>query len=81
MADEPLMPGRGYWLKLGDTDRHRHRPEPKYEINVNTLEHLAAKTLDLNAIGVAEIATDRPIVFEPYAARTRARTACSAASS
>jgi bifunctional enzyme CysN/CysC len=42
--------------------------EPKYEINVNTLEHLAAKTLDLNAIGVAEVTTDRPIVFEPYAA-------------
>ena len=41
---------------------------PKYEINVNTLEHLAAPTLGLNAIGVAEIATDREIVFEPYAA-------------
>ncbi len=40
---------------------------PKYEINVNTLEHLAAPTLGLNAIGVAEIATDREIVFEPYA--------------
>jgi bifunctional enzyme CysN/CysC len=41
--------------------------EPKYEINVNSLEHLAAKSLELNAIGVAEIATDRDIAFEPYA--------------
>ena len=40
---------------------------PKYQINVNTMEHLAAKTLELNAIGVANLATDRPIVFEPYA--------------
>jgi bifunctional enzyme CysN/CysC len=40
--------------------------EPKYEINVNTLERLAAKRLGLNAIGVAEISTDREIVFEPY---------------
>jgi bifunctional enzyme CysN/CysC len=42
--------------------------EPKYEVNVNSLEHLAAKTLELNGIGVAEIATDREIVFEPYEA-------------
>src|SRR3954464_6853593 len=40
---------------------------PKYEININTLEHLAVTTLSLNAIGVAEISTDREIVFEPYA--------------
>jgi bifunctional enzyme CysN/CysC len=40
---------------------------PKYTVNVNTMEQMAAKTLDLNAIGVAEITTDKPIVFEPYA--------------
>jgi bifunctional enzyme CysN/CysC len=40
---------------------------PKYQINVNTLEHLAVKTFDLNAIGVATVSTDRLIVFEPYA--------------
>jgi bifunctional enzyme CysN/CysC len=39
---------------------------PKYEINVNTMDHLAAKTLSMNAIGVANLATDRNIVFEPY---------------
>ena len=66
MADEPLLPGRGYWLKLGTQTVTATVHEPKYEINVNTLEHLAAKTLDLNSIGVAEIATDQEIVFEPY---------------
>jgi bifunctional enzyme CysN/CysC len=66
MADEPLLPGRGYWLKLGTQTVTATVHEPKYEINVNTLEHLAAKTLDLNSIGIAEIATDREIVFEPY---------------
>jgi bifunctional enzyme CysN/CysC len=68
MADEELLPGRGYWLKLGTQTVTATVQEPKYEINVNTLEHLAAKTLTLNAIGVAEIATDREVVFEPYAA-------------
>ena len=67
MADEPLLPGRGYWLKLATQTVTATVQEPKYEINVNTLDRLAAKTLALNAIGVAEIATDREIVFEPYA--------------
>jgi len=66
MADDPLLPGRGYWLKLATQTVTATVQEPKYEINVNTLDHLAAKTLGLNAIGVAEIATDREIVFEPY---------------
>jgi len=67
MADEELLPGRGYWMKLGTQMVTATIQEPKYEINVNTLEHLAATTLGLNGIGVAEVATDREIVFEPYA--------------
>ncbi|MGX7896819.1 sulfate adenylyltransferase subunit CysN [Tsuneonella sp. HG222] len=67
MDDEALLPGRGYQLKLATQTVSATVAEPKYEINVNTLEHLAAKTLHLNSIGVAEITTDRPIVFEPYA--------------
>ena len=67
MSDEALKPGRGYWLKLGTQAVTATVQEPKYEINVNTLERLAAKTLGLNAIGVAELRTERPIVFEPYA--------------
>ena len=55
--------------------------QPKYEININTLEHLAATTLELNSIGVAELATDREIVFEPYAVAAEAPTGRSAASS
>jgi len=67
MADEELLPGRGYWMKLGTQMVTAMIQEPKYEINVNTLEHLATKTLALNGIGVAELSTDREIVFEPYA--------------
>ena len=67
MADEALVPGRAYWLKLGTQMVSATVQEPKYTVNVNTMEHMAAKTLDLNAIGVAEVITDKPIVFEPYA--------------
>jgi bifunctional enzyme CysN/CysC len=67
MADDALIPGRAYWLKLGTQMVSATVQAPKYAVNVNTMEHMAAKTLDLNAIGVAELATDKPIVFEPYA--------------
>jgi bifunctional enzyme CysN/CysC len=67
MADEPLLPGRPYWLKLGTQTATATIQAPKYQINVNTLEHLAAKTLELNAIGAVNLSTDRPLVFEPYA--------------
>jgi bifunctional enzyme CysN/CysC len=66
MSDEPLTPGRGYWLKLGTQTVSATVQQPKYQINVNTMEQLAAKTLDLNAIGVAVVTTDRQLVFESY---------------
>ena len=66
MSEEEMLPGRPYWLKLGTQTVSAQIQAPKYQVNVNTMEHLAAKTLDLNAIGVANLSTDRPIVFEPY---------------
>ncbi len=66
MADEEMLPGRTYWLKLGTQTVTAQVQAPKYQLNVNTLEHLAARTLDLNAIGVANISTDQPLVFEAY---------------
>ena len=67
MAEDELLPGRGYWMKIGTQTVTATIQHPKYEINVNTLEHLAAPTLHLNSIGIAALATDREIVFEPYA--------------
>ena len=67
LADEAMVPGRAYWLKLGTQMVSASVAEPKYEVNVNTMDKLAAKTLELNAIGVAELTTDKQVVFEPYA--------------
>jgi bifunctional enzyme CysN/CysC len=66
MADEEMLPGRSYWLKLGTQSATATLNAPKYQVNVNTMEQLAAKTLELNAIGVTTFSTDRPLVFEPY---------------
>ncbi len=67
MADEAMIAGRAYWLKLATQSVSATVQAPKYEINVNTLDRLAAKTLDLNGIGVVEVSTDKPITFEAYA--------------
>jgi bifunctional enzyme CysN/CysC len=66
MAEEPMLAGRPYWLKLATQIVSATVQAPKYEVNVNTMDHLAAKTLTMNSIGVANLATDRPIVFESY---------------
>jgi bifunctional enzyme CysN/CysC len=66
MAEEAMLPGRPYWLKLGAQTVTVQVQAPKYQVNVNTMEKLAAKTLELNAIGVANLSTDRPLVFEAY---------------
>jgi bifunctional enzyme CysN/CysC len=71
MDDEAMLVGRSYWLKLGTQTVSVTVQQPKYTVNVNDPaglgSHLACKTLELNAIGVAEIATDKPLVFEAYA--------------
>jgi bifunctional enzyme CysN/CysC len=66
MGEEALLPGRPYLMKIGTrtvgvsfTLEHR--------VNVNTLEQLAAKTLELNEIGVCKLSLDQPIAFDPYA--------------
>jgi bifunctional enzyme CysN/CysC len=67
MDETEMLPGRSYWMKVGTKTVSAAVQQPKYQINVNSLEHLAAKTLALNAIAVANVTTDRPITFEPYA--------------
>ncbi len=66
MAEEAMMPGRAYQMKIGTQLVSAIVQSPKYQINVNSHEHMAAKTLELNNIGVCEISTDKRITFEPY---------------
>ena len=66
MHEEPMLPGRPYFMKIGARTVGATITSLKYKVNVNTLEHLAAKTLDLNEIGVCNIGLDRQIPFDPY---------------
>jgi bifunctional enzyme CysN/CysC len=68
MNEAPLFSGRSYLLKTGATTVNAVVAPIRHKIDINTLEALPAERLDLNDIGVAELALDRPVVFEPYSA-------------
>ena len=66
MHDEPMFPGRPYLLKIGAKTVTATVTEIKYQVNVNNMDHMAAKKLELNAIGVCNINLDRQIAFDAY---------------
>ncbi|MEQ1873022.1 MAG: sulfate adenylyltransferase subunit CysN [Ilumatobacteraceae bacterium] len=66
MHEAELLPGRSYLLKLGTRTVGATFAAPRYRLNVNTLEHLAAATLQLNEVGVCDLHLDRPVAFDPY---------------
>ncbi len=67
MSDEPLLPGRLYWMKIGAKLVAATVTDIKHKTNVNTLEQLAAKSLALNEIGSVNLSLDHPVPFDPYA--------------
>jgi bifunctional enzyme CysN/CysC len=67
MADERLLPGRSYLFKLAAKTVTAQITDIKYKINVNTLERLASKVLDLNEIAVCNVSLDQPVAFDPFA--------------
>jgi bifunctional enzyme CysN/CysC len=66
MHERPMLQGRSYRLKIGARTVTATIAPLKYKLNVNTLEHVAARKLELNDIGVCGVELDQPIVFEPY---------------
>ena len=66
MSDAPMLPGRPYLVKLGANLLGASFGQPKYAVDVNTLDHLAARTLELNGIGVANLTLDRAVAFDRY---------------
>jgi bifunctional enzyme CysN/CysC len=66
MHDRPMLQGRSYLVKIGTKTVTATVTPLKYKINVNTLEHVAARKLELNDIGVCGLQLDQPVAFEPY---------------
>ncbi len=68
MGDEPLLPNRGYWLKIGTKTVNARVTSIKHKVDVNTQASLAAHRLLLNEVGYCNIDLDHPIAFEAYTA-------------
>ena len=66
MSADPMLPGRSYLLKIGARTTPASISELKYRVDVNSREHLAAKTLALNEIGFCNLSTTLPVAFDPY---------------
>ena len=66
MAEEPMLPGRGYLMKIGTRTANASVTEVKHKVQVNTMEHLAARQLGLNEVGEVNLSLDRAIAFDPY---------------
>jgi bifunctional enzyme CysN/CysC len=66
MAEEEMLPGRQYLLKVGAKTVPATITELKHKIDVNTLDHSAAKTLALNEVGYGNLSLQQPIAFDPY---------------
>ena len=67
MGDEPLLPNRGYWLKVGTRTVNARVTAIKHKVDVNTQAKLAAHRLELNEVGYCNIDLDQPVAFEAYA--------------
>jgi bifunctional enzyme CysN/CysC len=66
MHEQPMLPGRGYLLKLGTKTVSASVTTLKHKVNVNTLEHVPGRELELNEIGVCNISLDQPVAFDAY---------------
>ena len=66
MAEDALMPGRGYLMRIGPTLVGCTVTRIKHRVDINNFEELAAHQLGLNDIGVCNFALDRAVALDPY---------------
>jgi bifunctional enzyme CysN/CysC len=66
MSNDALLPGRQYLLRIGTAQVSGSISDIKHKVNVNTLEHQAAKRLELNEVGLCNLSLDHAIAFDAY---------------
>ena len=67
MAEEPMLPGKKYDFKRATSYVQGSIPSIVNRVDVNTLEEVAASSLQLNEIGRVKVALDAPIALDGYA--------------
>ena len=66
LSETPLVPGTSYYLKCAEQIVEATISKPKYKVDVNTMKQLAAKSLKINNIGIANVTTHHVIPFKPF---------------
>ena len=66
MHEEPMLRGRSYLMRIGETTVAATVAPLKYKLNVDSLEHVAATRLELNEIGRCDLELSTPVAFDPY---------------
>ncbi len=66
MGDEAMHPGRPYLIKCGTRWVSGTVSSLKHKLNVDNLDHMAGRDLELNEVGFCNLSFDRPIAFDPY---------------
>ena len=61
-----MLPGRAYTLKCGSQTTIATVSNLKHKLNVDNLDHVAGKTLELNEVGSCNISTAKALLFDPY---------------
>jgi bifunctional enzyme CysN/CysC len=67
MADTPLLPGRTYLMRIGTKWTPASVTAIKHKVDVNSLDHLAGRTLSVNEIAFCNLTTATPVAFDPHA--------------
>lgn len=67
MSEHPLVAGRPYLVKLHSKEVSGSVTSIKHRLDVNTGQHIAAKSLELNDVGLVNLSLQQPVAFEPYA--------------
>ncbi|HUI62864.1 MAG TPA: sulfate adenylyltransferase subunit CysN [Steroidobacteraceae bacterium] len=66
MSEDEMLPGRSYLMRIGTRFAPARITSLRHKVDVNTLEHIAGRTLALNEIGVCNLSTSVPVAFDPY---------------
>jgi bifunctional enzyme CysN/CysC len=68
--EEAMLPGRAYTLKCGTQTTNATVSSLKYKLNVDNLDHVAGKTLELNEVGACNLSMAKALAFDPYTDNT-----------
>lgn len=64
--ETPLLPGRSYLLRTETDQANATVSALQYRIDVNSFAHEAAKSLEMNEVGVCDISVQSPLAFDTF---------------